>query len=180
MPSNTTVFRQLEATDNRIWVYRIINLIILIIVFILILSGNIGLATIGWFIAAFMIIGYSYYFRNTLKKYMGISDSINIGNKYYDEHLHYYTTIKGIKDNFTDFSSVASITNEELTAYQHELEKMKKLSDNIMDPEQRSQLKVNNEMLRDKATNTLATYSKYINALQSIDNKKIEYFSKQQ
>ena len=32
MPSNTTVFRQLEATDNRIWVYRIINLIILIIV----------------------------------------------------------------------------------------------------------------------------------------------------
>lgn len=180
MPSNTTVFRQLEATDNRIWVYRIINLIILIIVFILILSGNIGLATIGWFIAAFMIIGYSYYFRNTLKKYMGISDSINIGNKYYDEHLHYYTTIKGIKDNFTDFSSVASITNEELTAYQHELEKMKKLSDNIMDPQQRSQLKVNNEMLRDKATNTLTTYSKYINALQSIDNKKIEYFSKQQ
>lgn len=174
--NQTSTFRKLEASDKNVYIYRFVNLLILVIVMFLILSDHIALARIGWLLGAVMLVAYSYIFRDTLKKYLGLSDSINVGNKYYEEHKGYYEKIKSIKDNFTDLSSVASITESELIAYQHEVEKMKKLSDAIMDPNERDNLEINTEILRDKATNVFNTNRKYISALGSVSKNKTDLF----
>lgn len=163
------------ARDNTAMkIYNAVNIVLLIFVVIASFSGHPGLAKFAWFLAFVMAISYTYVFRDEIKRYLKIADSVNIGDEYYQEHRIYLDNMKKIKSVMGQFQTVGEVTDKELSEYESEVNKMKTLLDLINDPSQKNSQKANIDVLRDKGTNLKSTFRRYHSALESIDKVKIE------
>jgi hypothetical protein len=136
-------------------------------------TGNNTLMVVAYCFAVIMLASTGFVFRNKIKRFIGLADSMNIGEKYYAEHARRLETIKKVKSVFNDFATVNSITDTELTNYENELAKMKEAARLIQDPKEKARQQYHINLVRDKATNLTSTYRRYINALDSIDHARI-------
>lgn len=167
-------YSSISKNDTAMKMYNAANIILLIFVVVAMFSGHPGLAKIAWFLAFVMAISYTYVFRDEIKRYLKIADSINVGEKYYQEHRIYLDNMKKIKSVIGQFQTVGEVTDKELSEYESGVNKMKTLMERINDPSQKNSQKADIETLRTTGTNLKSTFRRYHSALDSIDKVKLE------
>ena len=151
---------KLMRTDRPTAIKAVITAILCIIAFCLIVFGEGPVAAFGWILA--LIVGgvYAYLYRVRLKKFMGISESIEKDADSY--RLHH--------DNL-DKLRLRRAKDESFMPYDkfHEYDllvtKMKSIGVDIADPAQRTQYESNVKLLRDTANKANEISEPYVSKL---------------
>ena len=151
---------KLMRTDRPTAIKAVITAILCLIAFCLIVFGEGPVAAFGW-ILAFIVGGvYAYLYRVRLKKFMGISESIEKDADSY--RLHH--------DNL-DKLRLRRAKDESFMPYDkfHEYDllvtKMKSIGVDIADPAQRTQYESNVKLLRDTANKANEISQQYVSKL---------------
>jgi hypothetical protein len=147
-------------TDRPTAIKAVITAILCIIAFCLIVFGDSTTKVYGLLLA--LIVGgvYAYLYRVRLKKFMGISDSINVGAKYYKQHSENLDKLRLRMEMDSNFMS-----ESDYQKYKSMVQKMKTIGDLIADPAERSRFEYNTNLLRDTATEATNFSNPYVSKL---------------
>lgn len=151
---------KLMRTDRPTAIKAVITAILCIIAFCLIVFGDSTTKVYGLLLA--LIVGgvYAYLYRVRLKKFMGISDSINVGAKYYKQHSENLDKLRLRMEMDSNFMS-----ESDYQKYTSMVQKMKTIGDLITDPAERSRFEYNTNLLRDTATEATNFSNPYVSKL---------------
>lgn len=151
---------KLMRTDRPTAIKAVITAILCIIAFCLIVFGDSTTKVYGLLLA--LIVGgvYAYLYRVRLKKFMGISDSINVGAKYYKQHSENLDKLRLRMEMDSNFMS-----ESDYQKYKSMVQKMKTIGDLIADPAERSRFEYNTNLLRDTATEATNFSNPYVSKL---------------
>lgn len=151
---------KLMRTDRPTAIKAVITAILCIIAFCLIVFGDSTTKVYGLLLA--LIVGgvYAYLYRVRLKKFIGISDSINVGAKYYKQHSENLDKLRLRMEMDSNFMS-----ESDYQKYKSMVQKMKTIGDLIADPAERSRFEYNTNLLRDTATEATNFSNPYVSKL---------------